>query len=207
MISLLLATVLVLKSGERIPVDRIVQRTPQRIVFESQRALYSLPAAEVATVAEETTVVPKDASKKLKVSPEERARLLKELAQNHSGTGAPLPPSLKELPPPAAPENAASVHDEEWRWRRESRAHEQAVREAKENLELLATRIDRLRGEIAGLTALGYHPRQFTYQTTALQAALEQIPYAQLDVQRAERALAEFREDARKQGVLPGWLR
>jgi len=36
---------------------------------------------------------------------------------------------------------------------------------------------------------------------------LDQIPAAELEVTRAERANAQFRDDARKQGILPGWLR
>ncbi|HYU24176.1 MAG TPA: hypothetical protein VEO74_03155, partial [Thermoanaerobaculia bacterium] len=60
---------------------------------------------------------------------------------------------------------------------------------------------------IAGLLSLGYKPRQFTYDSTQLEATLAQIPRAELDVERAERAYAQFKENARRQGILPGWLR
>ena len=36
---------------------------------------------------------------------------------------------------------------------------------------------------------------------------LEAIPSAQLEVQRAEREYDQFRDEARRRGVIPGWLR
>ena len=43
---------------------------------------------------------------------------------------------------------------------------------------------------------------------TPARRTLEEIfPAADVDVQRAQRAYDQFREDARRQGVLPGWLR
>ncbi|MEA2488443.1 MAG: hypothetical protein QOH21_235, partial [Acidobacteriota bacterium] len=52
-----------------------------------------------------------------------------------------------------------------------------------------------------------FKPHQYTYQATQLEHALAAIPRAELDITRAERLYAEFREDARKEGILPGWLR
>jgi hypothetical protein len=203
MTPILLATILVLRSGERIAADRIVERTPQRVVFAVGQALYSLPASEIDKVADDTPATTKDdGAKKLKVSAEERERLLRELEQNHNGTPMPLTPTLQKAPPPE-PDRT----DDEWRWRAEARAHEESVLRAKENLELLLQRAERLKGEITGLLGLGFKPNQFTFQTTQLQSVLEQIPYAQLDLERARRANEQFREDARKQGVMPGWLR
>ena len=87
------------------------------------------------------------------------------------------------------------------------RAYEEGVRRAQENLQLLLDRAEQLENEIRGFLSLGYTPRQFTYQTTILASVREQIPHAELQVQRAQRALEQFREDARRQGVMPGWLR
>ena len=74
-------------------------------------------------------------------------------------------------------------------------------------MQLLESRIEELRHQIHSFVSLGYEPRQFTYQTTQLTLAQEQLPAARLEVTRAERAWAEFKEDARKAGVMPGWLR
>ena len=42
---------------------------------------------------------------------------------------------------------------------------------------------------------------------TQLAYAEDSIPNAALSVQRAQRAYDQFRDDARRQGVMPGWLR
>ena len=96
---------------------------------------------------------------------------------------------------------------DEWSWRRQARSYEEDVRRAKEDLELLETRAEELRGQIQSLFALGYQPRQFTYQSTQLARLEERLPAARLGVTRAERAWQQFREDARKQDIPPGWLR
>ena len=65
---------------------------------------------------------------------------------------------------------------EESQWRREARFHEEAVRRAQEELFLLETRIEDFRNKIQTLTSLGYKPPQFTYDTTQLQQAIDQLP-------------------------------
>ena len=68
-------------------------------------------------------------------------------------------------------------------------------------------RVSELQNKIQGFISLGYKPSQFTYDSTQLQNTLEQIPYARLEVTQAIRAYDQFREDARREGILPGWLR
>lgn len=138
---------------------------------------------------------------KLKVTGVERQRLIAELEQNHSGRDA-APLRLADLPP-----EPRTNTDEEWSWRSRAKAYEESIRQAKENLELLQQKADALRSHITGLLSLGYKPSQFTYDAGALQSALDQIPYAELAVTRAERAYADFREEARVKGITPGWLR
>nr|MDP9361036.1 hypothetical protein [Acidobacteriota bacterium] len=96
---------------------------------------------------------------------------------------------------------------DEWSWRVAARAHEEAVRRAKEDVELLRSRAETLKQQIQQFFALGYRANQFTYQSSELQLTLDQIPAAELGVTRAQRANDEFREDARRQGIMPGWLR
>ncbi len=138
---------------------------------------------------------------KLKGTEAERQRLIAELEQNHSGRDA-APLRLADLPP-AEPRNT----DAEWSWRSRAKAYEEGIRQAKENLDLLQTKADALRSHIAGLLSLGYKPAQFTYDATSLQSTLDQVPYAELAVTRAERAYDDFREEARVKGITPGWLR
>jgi hypothetical protein len=114
------------------------------------------------------------------------------------------------VPPAAAvvitPEPEERQEDEMY-WRSQAREHEENVRRAHENLALLESRAAELQDQIHSFVTLGYRPRQFTYQSTQLARTLEQIPYAKLEVTRAERVWQQFREDARRAGILPGWLR
>lgn len=208
----LTASTLVLRTGERVPVDGPVSEENGVVVFRSAGSLYSMPAAEID---EEATRLEADRAarakqapvKRLRVSDEERRRLIQELEANHEGT--PPAPSPILAAPPAVP-SAAEVSrdkDEEREWRSRARAHEEAVRQAREELQLLHDRVDKLRSEIQTFYSLGFKPHQYTYQATQLEHALAAIPRAELDITRAERAYAEFREDARKEGILPGWLR
>ena len=72
---------------------------------------------------------------------------------------------------------------------------------------MLLDRAEQLRSEISGLISLGWKPASFTYQTTLLAYTEEAIPAAELAVTRAQRLYDQFREDARRMGIMPGWLR
>ena len=202
--------VLILRNGTTMAVDGPVSSDNGRVLFRSGGALYSLPAAEVdldatRAVSAAVTVVAAADRGKLKVTDAERERLLRDLEQNHSGRQPVSFESAHAVPDPATPAEKGSA--EEWSWRRQARAHEEAIRQAKEQLELVRSRAEQLRDEIRALVSRGYKPSQFTYQATQLESALTQIPYAELEVTRAERAYDQFRDDARRLGVMPGWLR
>ncbi|MEA2338837.1 MAG: hypothetical protein QOE82_2844 [Thermoanaerobaculia bacterium] len=201
----IVTTTLILRDGARFVVDGPIREEHGRIIFRSG-ILYSIPIDDVdmdATRAAVTTPITAnyDSSRKLRVSAAERDRLLRELEQNHSGT-----PSSEKFEKVAEPREAPDKGDE-WSWRTAARAHEETIRRAKENVELLQTRAETLKRQIEQFVSLGYRPNQFSYQSTELQLTRDQLPAAELEVTRAERAYAQFREDARKQGILPGWLR
>jgi hypothetical protein len=199
---------LVLRSGDRLDVDGSVRIDQGRVIFRSGGALYSVPESEVdleaTRAAVANSVVKAETTMRLKVSEAERTRLLKELEQNHTGT-----PTTTTLPPITVTSSSAreQASQDEWAWRRDAQSYEESIRRAREEVELLTARAEALRAHISGLLALGYRPRQFTYDSTALQVTLEQIPRAELEVTRAERAFALFKENARKLGIPPGWLR
>ena len=199
----LTTSTLVLRSGDRIAVEGKLREADGVYTFRSGGLLYSLPATEVLRVEEARPATVEPPKRKLRLSDEERKRLLEELEKNHGGT-APAPP--QEFVPEAP---AASIEPvgEEAQWRARARDHEESIRRAQEELGLLEARIEELRTQIHSFVSLGYQPRQFTYQTTQLAHAMEQVPYAKLEVTRAERAWTQFKEDARKAGVMPGWLR
>ncbi len=199
---------LILRNGIRIAVDGSVRQEEGRVVFRSSGVLYSMAATEVDFEATKTaglnvSVVRAEQPGKLKVSREERDRLLRELEQNHNGT--PASPDGLRVPPP--PVEATTNSADEWTWRRDARAREDAVRRAKEELQLVYDRIGALQQKIQTLVSLGYKPNQFTYDSSQLQLAYDSIPRLQLEVERAQRDLDQFRDDARRLGVMPGWLR
>lgn len=164
-------------------------------------AHFLLLTALTTTATPPATFVPG----RLRVSPEEKQRLLKELEENHSGTPG-LPASINLSPGPT-PEERAQMTQDEWSWRRQARAYEESIRRAQENVDLLRDKAAALRAHIGGLLSLGYKPAQFSYDTTQLAYTEEQIPAAELEVQRAQRAYDEFRDQARRMGVPPGWIR
>lgn len=218
-----LASTLVLRSGEKIEIDGDVRYESGRAVFRSAGGtLYSLAAEEIDSEATRTAEMTLTASPvvetpapdpsplpalKLRVSADERDRRLRELEKNHSGTPAAPQKILEAPPPPPTDAELAARRDAEWSWRRQARQHEENVRRAQEALDLLRIRAERLQAEIRGLLSLGFRPRQFTYQTSVLETIYQQMPYAELEVTRAQRAYDQFRDDARRLGVLPGWLR
>jgi hypothetical protein len=205
-------TTLVLRDGHRIDVDGAVRVENGRVTFRAGGALFMIPENEVdidATKAASTSTVAVhgDEPKRLKVTEEERRKLLRELEGKHDGT--PATPEQTEFPAvqsKSRAEKAAETSDE-WSWRNKARGYEETLRQAQENLELLRSQAEELRRQIRNFVNIGYETNQFSYQTTRLAAVTEQIPYAEQDVTRAQRAYEQFRDDARRQGVLPGWLR
>lgn len=211
-------TTLVLRSGERLDVEGEVRHENGVVVFRTAGGqLYSLPldeldleasrAASQPAKADASKPAPAPRKKLSRLSDAERKRLIDELQRNHAGTPASPQQTTITVPPPKTADEIKQEKTEEWQWRRQAREHEETIRRTQENVAMLRQTAERLRAEIATLIALGFKPSQFSYQTTRLEQTQEQIPWAELEVQRAERQYAEFRDDARKQGILPGWLR
>lgn len=205
---LLVSSTLVLRTGDRIVTDGPVKEENGVVTFRAKGTLYSLPVIEVDRIEDtNANTQPAAAKTKLKVSEEDRKRLLAELEANHSGTAAPVQQRVEPLPPPPTAEEKKGTEEDEWAWRREARTHEEAIRRAKEELELLQTRADEYRRKILQLLALGYKPSSFTYDSIQLTNALDAIPRAELELTRAQRAFDEFKDEARRRGITPGWLR
>jgi hypothetical protein len=203
-------TTLVLRDGHRIEVDGPIREENGRILFVAHGSFYSIAFDEVDLTATRAAVAPpvvvsSGERARLKVSPEERDRLLRDLEQNHSGTPGPKP--ILEPPPYPTPQEKQQTLEDEWAWRTKSRSYDERVRQAEENRDLLIHRAEQLKAQISGFLSLGFKPAQFTYQSTELEYTVAQIPAAQLEVDRAERARDQFHDDARRLGILPGWLR
>ncbi|MDQ3282554.1 MAG: hypothetical protein M3Q69_14230 [Acidobacteriota bacterium] len=203
-----LTSTIVLRSGDRLTVDGVPREEKGVITFRANGVLYSMPSTEVDRIEKNDDSSSNAAPvRKLRVSDEERKRLIDELQKNHNGTPAQPLRVADAVPPPPTKEEVAQEKRDELQWRRDARAYEENVTRAREELALLQTRLEELQSQINSFLSLGYRPGQFTYQTTQLERTRARIPYAELEVTRAERAYAQFREDARRQGVPPGWLR
>src|SRR5215213_7674035 len=87
----LTTSTLVLRSGDRIAVEGTLREVDGVYTFRSGGLLYSLPAAEVLRVEDAAQAAEQKPVKKLRLSDEERKRLLEELARNHEGTEPPPP--------------------------------------------------------------------------------------------------------------------
>ncbi len=215
--------VLVLRDGTRLEVDGPVSVRDGHVVFRrSGGALYSIALSEVdqeaTRAASEAVVVSESLGRedddwpKLtdiaspRLTAEEKDNLLRQLEKNHSGVAA-SPQTRSEEPRPSSSVVEVSTKSEEWSWRERARGYREALLRAQEDLQLLLNRQRELEDRILTFTSLGYRSSQFTYDTSQLGLVREQIPIARLELTRAQRALDQFLEDARKQAILPGWLR
>jgi hypothetical protein len=219
------SVVLLLRDGSRIETLGSIDRQGSRLTFRNRAGvLYSIPASEVEreitaeqTGTSSTMIVmsgePEVPAGKPKLTEVVRGKLndkdnlLHMIEQNHAGTAA--PPAAWEKPPLPFEAVASAVqrNPDEWAWRREARSYQEALRRACEDLAMLQTREKKLEDEILTLVSLRYRARQFSYQSSELVHVREQIEPAKLEVTRAQRALDEFMDDARRQDILPGWLR
>jgi hypothetical protein len=208
-VSLFLLSSLVLRSGQHIDLSEPWHEERGRVVFRgTDGTLYSVPKEDVDLEATRALATPPlianvPGAMKFKVSDDEKKRLIAELEQNHNGT----PPPRGTVLGVTMVEEQQAPDENEWAWRGRAHSYEERIRQAKEDRDLLVTKAQALRSHISGLLSLGYKPSQFSYDSTQLAYTLEAIPSAELEITRAERAYDQFREDARRMGVMPGWLR
>src|SRR5215212_2877099 len=169
----ILSSVLILKSGDRIDVSGPVREEKGIVYFRTAEGglLYSMPAREIDTEAtaaaaatakkepEAIVVTPRtEESKRRPVTAEERARLLRELEEKHGGKPAPPEQLVLPAPPPPTKEEVQDRKRLETEWRRNARALREAIRRATEERDLLLERAERLKSEIFRLVGLGYKP-------------------------------------------------
>jgi hypothetical protein len=230
------SNLIVLRTGEQISVSGGVTLEGSRAVFRTpDGSLFSLPVDEIdveATADPSAAPAPPRrvrsaaenkaledlirsttsktlSNRTLVVSDEEKRRLLDELKDSRGTPVAPRPYErvTQDESSSNAKETAGPRTSDEWYWRDRARGYQERVRQQKENLQMLISKEQQLSDEIIGFLNLGYNGDQFSYQVLSLARVRDQIPYARLELERAERALAHFMDDARRQGILPGWLR
>lgn len=211
---------LVLRSGDVITLSGRIDVSGDTVIFRSNGTLYSIASDEIdfdATdeYAERLRRPRPDPEPKsrLKVSPEERDRLLRELEKAKPSLAALAtrpslqPPPAQTVPEYTPPTPSREERDEERYWRQRSLAEKENVLQREEDLAYLTQKEQRLEDNILGLMSVGYKPHEFSYQVLQLERTREQLERARLEVERAQRQHDQFREEARREGVLPGWLR
>lgn len=207
---------LILRTGEQIPIRGDITVSGGVVLFESEGGtLYSIPTHEIdfeatdqlARLEQSGSLAPPPRS--LRVSEEEKQRLLREISENHRGVPTPSQDWESAKPEPARTraEDTPKQSQDEWHWKNLARQHEESLRAADEELTLLVKTESDLERQVLGFLSLGYQPNQFSYQVLRLQTTRDSMDRARLEVERARRRLDQFRDDARRQGILPGWLR
>ncbi|HXI12779.1 MAG TPA: hypothetical protein VNM92_09040 [Thermoanaerobaculia bacterium] len=211
---------IVLRSGHRMDLEgSMTVREGQAIFTSANQRLYSiaieeidLPATEKLAAERKDSVTRRtseaSARRRIKVTDAERERLLREIEANHEGKPAPARDlqRLRELTAESSSVTVSERGDERY-WRDRARSFSEAVTRSKEDLQLLLDRQQQLEDQILGFLSLGYNARQFSYQAGQLQLTRDSLAAARLEVTRANRENDRFRDDARREGILPGWLR
>jgi len=221
MFTLLLATILTLDGGSRIE-GEIIERANGRVVVKTASGLlYSLSEtsirSEISTPAPAQPVKktpprpPERASRlpelKIRVADAEKKRLLAELSKNHSGKNAPKQSWEIDKPRPVEEKFEVTEKSDESYWREESRKRVEAVRQATEQLELMTRREREIEDTVRMMLLSGVNPDHLGHQMNALNDTRTMREQARLEIGRAQRDLTALQEDARREGILPGWLR
>ena len=120
--------------------------------------------------------------------------------ETDAGTDAATAPAESETP--AAPPEAAAGADEQ-RWRNRMAEAQQAVERAEGRAAELQTRADRL---WADFTARDDPAQRAAIEQERL-AALDELEQTRTEADELVRAVADLRDEARRAGVPPGWLR
>lgn len=129
-----------------------------------------------------------------------------DLSEAHSG------PEKLAAPVSAAPAAAASAApapaptmDPADRWRRDAKARRDAVTRAEAKVAAIQAKIDALMLDRDPVNVMD--PNRMQTLEAVKAKALQDLETAKAELSQARQALEDLEEDARKNGVPPGWLR
>jgi hypothetical protein len=216
---------IVLRSGAVIDVLEVVKLERGRVVFAgADGSLFSIRLSEIDVEAtdarlgrpgedpEDPMIRPRGESselepvtRKLPVSEEEKKRILAEM-EKKSHTGRAAPEVVYEEPEPDLKVSVEGRTDEE-EWRRRARALRDAVDRAKKELDLAIRQERQLNDVVLFFAGRSGDASNYGYLVHQLQDVRSMIPRLRISLEQAEQAWLRFQDDARRQGVLPGWLR
>ncbi len=119
-----------------------------------------------------------------------------------AGTDAPGEPGAPETGSEAPPPEAEAAGDEQ-RWRNRMAEARQALEEAERRATELQARANRLWADFTGRD----DPAQRAAIEQERQAALDELEETEAEADELARTIADLRDEARRAGVPPGWLR
>jgi hypothetical protein len=216
---------IVLRSGAVMNVTEVVRLERGRVIFAgADGALFSIRLSDIDVEATDARLqaggkpgaagdAPGQSAseegeylrRRLPVSEEEKRRILAEMeARSHTGRAAPQP--AYEEPEPDLRVAIRGKTDEE-EWRRRSRAHRDAVERVQRELDLAIRQERQLNDVVLFLAGRSQDASNYGYLVHQLQDVRSMIPRIRISLEQAEQAWQRFQDDARRQGVLPGWLR
>ena len=129
-------------------------------------------------------------------------RLTMRVGDDEANAGAEAGEAATDPETPAAPPEAAAAGDEE-RWRNRMAEARQAVEQAERRAAELQTRVNRL---WADFTARDDPAQRAAIEQDRL-AALAELEETRAEADELAQAIADLRDEARRAGVPPGWLR
>lgn len=215
---------IVLRSGTVIAVEELVRVERGRLVFaNSEGTLYSIRLGDVDVDATDARLPanrrPIEASPqnpvpvvetvlpvKLPVSEEEKRRILEEM-EGRSHTGKAKAPATAPSTDRADLDVSVKGETDEWKWRADARRHREAVASARERLDAARKRERELNDLLLFFAGASGDASNYSYLVYQLSDLRSMIPRLEGDLRRAEDAWRLFQDDARRQGILPGWLR
>jgi hypothetical protein len=216
---------IVLRSGAVMNVTEVVRLERGRVIVAgADGALFSIRLSDIDVEATDarlqadgkpdgTRDAPRqpatdereDLPRKLPVSEDEKRRILAEMEKrSHTGRASPQPTYAEEEPDLKVAVRGKSDEEE---WRRRSRAHRDAVERAQRELDLAIRQERQLNDVVLFLAGRSGDASNYGYLVHQLQDVRSMIPRLRISLEQAERAWQRFQDDARRQGVLPGWLR
>jgi hypothetical protein len=216
---------IVLRSGAVMNVTEVVRLERGRVIVAgADGALFSIRLSDIDVEATDARLqvegkpeAAKDAPRqsaseegeylprKLPVSEEEKRRILAEMEKkSHTGRAVPQP-AYDEAEPDLKVSIRGKSDEEEWR--RRSRAHRDAIERAQRELDLAIRQERQLNDVVLFFAGRSGDASNYGYLVHQLQDVRSMIPRLRISLEQAEQAWQRFQDDARRQGVLPGWLR
>lgn len=212
---------LVLRNGAgTIPIREIVAVRDGRVLYRDRSGvLYSIPAKDVdldasadsklgsATDETKPSSAKTPRARPLALTPEERERLVREFERTARPGKPPAPIETADSTTETRPATKKKTsHGEEY-WRSRSLRLQASVQRATKALADAKQHEQDLTDQLLFFAGTSGDATKYSYLVKELADTRDRIPRLQKAVESAQSDLEAFMDEARRQNVLPGWLR